>query len=222
MKKCICLLSALIILLSIVPVSVFADEKIDLNKEGSITVKVIEEGVALKGLMLTCIKVANVEKNNKYYEYVGVYERVRYTQDDFDDTSFPADMLKYVLDNASHFKTLNKRVDDKGYVTFTGLKPGLYLIYQSEAYTQNGTDYTKINPFVVTIPYKGKYKVDATSKPSLDAFPTEPPTSPSKPPRLPQTGQLNWPVPVLASGGMLLFALGWWLVFSSRKDSYDA
>ena len=222
MKKCICLLSALIILLSIVPLSVFADEKIDLNKEGSITVKVIEEGVALKDMMLTCIKVANVELNNGFYEFVGIYERIRYTKENLNDSDFPGKVLKYVQDNISHFKKLNKRVDSKGIAEFNGLKPGLYLIYQSEAYTQNGTDYTKINPFVVTIPYKGKYKVDATSKPSLDAFPTEPPTSPSKPSRLPQTGQLNWPVPVLASGGMLLFALGWWLVFSSRKDSSDA
>lgn len=26
---------------------------------------------------------------------------------------------------------------------------------------------------------------------------------------LPQTGQLNWPVPVLAVSGVLLFAAGW-------------
>jgi len=220
-KKCISLLIAFLVLCSMLPQAAFADQKIDLTKEGSITVKVVEEGVALKDLLLTCIRIANVEENNGYYEYVGVYERIRYTKEDLEDTDFPAEVLKYVQDNASHFKTLIKRVASKGYAAFSGLKPGLYLIYQSEPYTQNGTDYTKINPFVVSIPYKGKYKVDATSKPSLDVFPTEPPTS-GKPSRLPQTGQLNWPIPVLASGGMLLFALGWWLVFGSRKDSYDA
>ena len=26
---------------------------------------------------------------------------------------------------------------------------------------------------------------------------------------LPQTGQLNWPIPVMAISGMLLFAFGW-------------
>lgn len=31
--------------------------------------------------------------------------------------------------------------------------------------------------------------------------------------KLPQTGQLNWPIPVMAIAGVLLFALGWTIVF---------
>lgn len=37
---------------------------------------------------------------------------------------------------------------------------------------------------------------------------------------LPQTGQLNWPVPLLAAGGILLFAAGWRLTFG-RKNRDD-
>lgn len=40
----------------------------------------------------------------------------------------------------------------------------------------------------------------------------------STPPKLPQTGQLCWPIPWLALIGMFLFALGWWLRFGGRKD----
>lgn len=36
-------------------------------------------------------------------------------------------------------------------------------------------------------------------------------------PKLVQTGQLNWPIPVLAGCGLALFALGWWMVFLKRK-----
>lgn len=36
-------------------------------------------------------------------------------------------------------------------------------------------------------------------------------------PKLVQTGQLNWPIPVLAGCGLLLFAVGWALVFLKRK-----
>lgn len=36
--------------------------------------------------------------------------------------------------------------------------------------------------------------------------------------KLAQTGQLNWPVPVLACGGLLLFAFGWILVFMRKKQ----
>lgn len=34
---------------------------------------------------------------------------------------------------------------------------------------------------------------------------------------LPQTGQLNWPVPVLAICGLVIFAIGWAIVASDRK-----
>jgi len=37
--------------------------------------------------------------------------------------------------------------------------------------------------------------------------------------KLPQTGQLTWPIPVLTVAGMVLFALGWWLCFDNRKGS---
>lgn len=36
---------------------------------------------------------------------------------------------------------------------------------------------------------------------------------------LPQTGQLNWPIPVLAGAGVLLFFLGWALTFSRNKKN---
>lgn len=36
--------------------------------------------------------------------------------------------------------------------------------------------------------------------------------------KLAHTGQLNWPIPVLATAGMLLFATGWYLVFIKKKE----
>lgn len=47
------------------------------------------------------------------------------------------------------------------------------------------------------------------------------PVSPSNPdkPVLPQTGQLNWPVPVLACSGVLLFAAGWVLNRQGKKEN---
>ena len=35
-----------------------------------------------------------------------------------------------------------------------------------------------------------------------------------------QTGQLIWPIPVLAGGGILLFATGWILFFGKRKNNH--
>lgn len=35
---------------------------------------------------------------------------------------------------------------------------------------------------------------------------------------LPKTGQLNWPIPILAGGGMMLFAAGWFLKRGNKQD----
>ena len=51
------------------------------------------------------------------------------------------------------------------------------------------------------------------------------PTSPTQPtpttpkPTLPQTGQTNWPIPVLAAAGLVLIVLGWLLRCGERRDT---
>lgn len=50
------------------------------------------------------------------------------------------------------------------------------------------------------------------------ADPTEPaPTDASSDEILPQTGQLNWPVPVLAATGLVVFAMGWGM-FNRKRE----
>ena len=62
-------------------------------------------------------------------------------------------------------------------------------------------------------------KVSLEIKPDKPDKPTEPddPTEPDKP-ILPQTGQLHWPVPILAVSGVVLFAMGWYLCFGKREE----
>lgn len=48
---------------------------------------------------------------------------------------------------------------------------------------------------------------------------TKPDTEPTtKPEELIQTGQLNWPIPILAIAGLLLFSIGWAMLNFSKKD----
>lgn len=105
---------------------------------------------------------------------------------------------------------------------------GLYLVMQQKP----APGYYAIKPFVVSVPNMVEgalvYDVDASPKtqpaekqPEPTPTPEEPEETPTPTPppagQLPQTGQLNWPVPLLALSGMGLFLLGWWLHGSERK-----
>lgn len=62
-----------------------------------------------------------------------------------------------------------------------------------------------------------------TPTPTPDT-PTPTPNTPTPTPdipKLPQTGQLNWPIPVLAGAGLCLILLGWALRCGKRKDDHE-
>lgn len=50
------------------------------------------------------------------------------------------------------------------------------------------------------------------------ATPVNPPVADARPQKLIQTGQLNWPVPLLAGAGAVLMAVG--IVLKKRKDDH--
>lgn len=56
-----------------------------------------------------------------------------------------------------------------------------------------------------------------TSPPTPIPTPTPTPT-PTPEPTLPQTGQLNWPIPLLAVSGLTVFVIGWILRFGKKKE----
>ena len=64
---------------------------------------------------------------------------------------------------------------------------------------------------------------DTTEPNPTDPEPTSPkPTQPQPDePKLPQTGQLNWPVPIFVVSGMTLFVIGWILRFGRKKEQYE-
>ena len=108
---------------------------------------------------------------------------------------------------------------------FSGLAEGIYLVVQTKA--ANG--YEMFSPFLVSLPMRenGQWKYQVEAMPKIEVSVSGKPETPVKQPvstpkpvssgnnlRLPYTGQLIWPVPVMAIAGMLLFAVGW----SLRKD----
>ena len=111
----------------------------------------------------------------------------------------------------------------KGQAVFSDLPVGLYLVWQNEDDADEG--FSAIQPFLISVPklQDGEYVLDVVAKPKvpLETEPTEPTEPPPPPPpNLPQTGQLNWPIPVMAMMGCAMFVLGVFL-YSGRKGTDD-
>lgn len=136
-----------------------------------------------------------------------------------------ASQIHEKVKEGSYTEKYKERFEKQGTYYFTDLPTGLYLVVQEKAAEKYGT----MSPFLISVPYmhdgEYQYTVTANVKTELkkETEPTKPSSTEEKPSggKLPQTGQLTWPIPWLASGGMLLFALGWWLCFGNRKDSYE-
>lgn len=100
-------------------------------------------------------------------------------------------------------------MDSEGTASFSDLEIGLYLVMQAKQGT--GDNNFVIAPFLISVPYENPdgtwtYDVNAQSKPIGIAW--IPPETPDKPGKLPQTGQLWWPVMVLDAAGAVFIAAG--------------
>lgn len=133
---------------------------------------------------------------------------------DISSTSAPGKLKdfadKYCKDHLMTSMTV--AIGKDGKAKFENLGLGLYLITQKKA----APGYNKISPFLVSVPYNDdgeyKYNISINSKSEPEKVSPEKPHKPGKPSdKLPQTGQLNWPVPVLAAGGLLLMVVGYLL-----------
>jgi hypothetical protein len=110
----------------------------------------------------------------------------------------------------------------EGTAVFENLIPGLFLVVQQEA----TPGFSPMAPFLISLPVpQGNgyaYDLVAAPKVALEPEATEPPPSteppPDNPPDIPQTGQLNWPVPVLTVWGVLTVAFGLVLCFQRKGN----
>lgn len=114
-----------------------------------------------------------------------------------------------------------------GVLRFEGLENGLYLLL-GESFQEDGCTYTPI-PVLVRVSGQAA-KVYVKHDPEEPTTPEEPtptdpvvPTGPPAPaePTLPQTGQLNWPVPVMAALGLCLLLLGMALRSGRKGTPYE-
>ena len=218
MKRVFSLVITLLLLVAM-PLSVSAHDYVQLDKEGSITLELKFEGEPVIGGKFSCIRVADVVEEDGNYYFKTLLENKVYRGD------IPplSHVQSLYTGNRTFFKEYKLTLSNKtGTVKFESRKPGLYLITQDT----EAKGYSLMNDFLVSLPYMEDgtyvYDVEARTKPALK--PTEIETEPEdkKDDKLPQTGQLNWPVPALAVGGLAVFTLGWYLRFGKKKEEYEA
>ena len=206
-------LLALILLLCL-PLSAAAHAVPDESQDGhcSITITMTYKGKAVPGGTVALYKVGDVVEDDGNYSFVPV-EAIKADISEFGDIQSPdlAGKLAKLEKKLTSVTAKPVTIDKKGTATFSDLKFGLYLVVQKTA----ASGYGKASPFLVSVPYlyKDEYKYNVTSQPKTDLEREVKPTTPSSSGgggggKLPQTGQLWWPVPVLVCAGLGCIAVG--------------
>lgn len=215
MKKLLCLMAVLVLL---VPVAA-ATEILDPEAPGSITFTLDFDGQPLDGGSLAVYQVARVviSTHDPHFELLEIFRDNGPDIRDLHNPELPGRFAELV--SQAELTPITAPIES-GRALFSGLMPGLYLVTQQE----QTPGFSPLQPFLVSVPqWDGDaYVYDLVLKPkvALEQAPTEPsePTQPTEPPDpdLPQTGQLNWPIPLLSVAGFGLFVLGFYLCFGKK------
>jgi hypothetical protein len=222
MKKLSVLLLTFVLFLS-VTVTAYSHEIPDPDRSGSITFLMDYNESPLLDGSLTMYMVGEVaeEDGNFSFALIPELQDSGISMEDLSDAEL-AEQLALVAAQKS-LPGITTTIE-QGKAVFSDVAPGLYVVTQAEEEASEG--FAPIHPFLSSLPRweNGSYVYDMTAEPkvSLEIKPDEPdePPEPDEPdePYLPQTGQLYWPVPLLAIGGLMLFAIGWFLCFGKRDD----
>ena len=189
----------------------------DLSRNGSITLRMAPGDVPLNDGYLNLYKVGDLSEEDGNYFFTLMDGRVVTHNEEV--TLILAEEL---LTMAKEAKLVARTAKiEEGQAVFHDLQHGLYVVWQAKADASKG--YMPISPFLISVPRfaDGAYVLDVVADPKV-ALETVPPTTappPSRPPELPQSGQLNWPVPVLAVSGAFLLILGFLLISRKRAEN---
>ena len=222
LKRITALLIAVVLLCGL-SVSAFAHDAVQLDRDCSIRVTMHSEDAAVGGGTLTVYRVGDVLEDDGDYSFgpSAEFAASGETLADITETALAARLAAWVEKNLDQVSGVTKEIPASGTVVFENLKPGLYLFMQFKA----ASGYERVTAFLVSVPVMRDgtyyYDLDATPKmsPVTAVTPTPPPApTPTPTPTLPQTGQLNWPIPVLVICGLVLCTVGWALRRSGKKD----
>lgn len=194
----------------------------DLSQNGSITLTMNMEGEKLDGGRLNLYRVGDLVRNpdgSYAFQPVKGLEKVNIDHESLNNPDLAQSVLSAAAESKLEYHTTSII---NGEAVFSGLPVGLYLVWQKEADATPG--YSAIQPFLISIPrmQDDGYVLDVVADPKVPLEPAPPETPPpSPPPRVPNTGQLNWPIPVMALAGTILFVFGWILWSGRKKTDYE-
>lgn len=245
MKKCLYICAAIFSFLFIALSSAFpaaAAQQIDLSIKGSIDVQIrdSEDGkLYVEQASMYIHKIAALQMVDGSLRYVALaeYEDLNIDFDALDSASQPA-VIEAVLQRIAQrgIEPLQSLSGNTGRFFFENLELGVFLLgYESEG------GKLQVDPFLVAIPAQSEeggqwyydvkvYPKNEIKKPpkptptkTSTPVPTGPPQpTPSTPEKLPQTGMLRWPILLMASLGIILFAAGWVDIFIRPKEKPKA
>lgn len=213
MKRILTILMMLSLLFSL-SLTAYAHDVPQERNDCSIEVIVRYDGKNVNGGTLTAIKVGYVDEEDGNYFFS--QEMTNALLGDIASPDAVGAQKDFYENNKKNygFYTQTQSVKD-GKATFSGLSTGLYLIVQEKA----AYGFAKLGEFLVSVPYmedsEYQYHVTAVIKSEIEREPepTDPPPEQPEDSKLPQTGQLNWPIPLMAVAGLILFVIGWALCF---------
>lgn len=214
------------LLLCMMGMTVYAHDVPDDSRTGTVSITMVYEEKAVPGGTMTFYRVGEIREDDGNYSFILSSDFIG-SGADLSEPSKPelADKLARYAEE-QNFAGVTEKIGNDGKVIFTGVETGLYLMVQHEA----ADGYNKVSPFLISIPMSENgtyiYDVDASPKMELKKVLEQTPSKPSMPsqpagPTLPQTGQLNWPIPMLAVSGLLMFSIGWLLRFGKKRGSYE-
>ncbi len=234
MKKITVLLIVLVMMFQMT-MELCAQESPDTNRSGSITFSMNYDQKPMEGGKLTIYRVGAIVKRAGQFHFalLGSLGDSEVSLDNLNDAKLAEKLAELVGERALEGERASIT---NGKAVFRNLKPGLYLVTQKNKDTTEG--FYPINPFLISLPMwdgeqyvydlSGEPKNLPQHKPEEPGDPEEPeePEDPGEPEEpdvpeetLPQTGQLNWPIPLMASSGALLFVIGCRLYWGKKESS---
>lgn len=217
-KRILCMVVAILLLLCLSMPTYAAHPLPDLSRNGSITLHMAPGDVPLNDGNLNLYKVGEFSEVDGNYFFTLMDGRT-ITENEEITLILAEELLTLAKEENLVARTTKIQA---GEATFHDLEHGLYVVWQAKADASQG--FMPISPFLLSVPRytEGEYQLDVVADPKV-AFETVPATTTPPPPKdeeTPKTGQLNWPVPVLAVSGAALMILGFAMV--SRKRERNA